>query len=206
MKRNHRFIRALGIVITAAALSSASSSAFAHCDGVDGPVAGAARRALDTGDAKHVLIWVQKDRSAEVTAAFEETMAARKAGGAARQLADRYFTETVVRVHRAGEGEPYTGLKPAGRDLGPAIPAADHALAHGTAEPVAHLVTEAVNAGVRDRFGDVAAKAQFDPKDVEAGRRYVAAYVDYLHYVERLYDAAKSAGAEHQAAASEHAH
>ena len=42
----------------------------------------------------------------------------------ARELADRYFFETLVRIHRAGEGAPYTGLKPAGRDLGPAVPAA----------------------------------------------------------------------------------
>ena len=49
----------------------------------------------------------------------------------ARELADLYFSETLVRCHRAGEGAPFTSLKPAGRNLGPAIPAGDKALETG---------------------------------------------------------------------------
>jgi hypothetical protein len=33
-----------------------------------------------------------------------------------------------TRLHRPGEGAPYTGLKPAGQDFGPVIPAAEHAI------------------------------------------------------------------------------
>jgi hypothetical protein len=70
-------------------------------------------------------------------------MKARHEGPASREVADRHFFETVVRLHRAGEGAPYTGLKPAGLDVGPVIPVAEHGLqvwAHGvylavTAEP-----------------------------------------------------------------------
>ena len=45
--------------------------------------------------------------------------------GYGKELSDQFFIKTLVRVHRAGEGAPYTGIRPAGTDLGPAIPAAD---------------------------------------------------------------------------------
>jgi len=203
MKRNG-FPRAAAVAL-AVSLALASTGAAAHCDGVDGPVAAAAGRALDDRDVSRALIWVKEDGAAEIRAAFDKALAARGSGAAAKALADGYFAETVVRVHRAGEGAPYTGLKPAGRDLGPAIPAADKALAGGSVEPVAHLLTDAVNAGMREHFRDVIEKSGYDRKDVEAGRRYVAAYVDYVHYVERVYEAGKKAGGEeHHAAASGH--
>jgi tetratricopeptide (TPR) repeat protein len=39
----------------------------------------------------------------------------------------------VVRIHRAGEGAPYTGLKPAGLSEGPIIPIAEKAIEIGIA-------------------------------------------------------------------------
>lgn len=115
--------------LTAAATIFIAAPATAHCDGLDGPVVAAARKALASGDPNPVLIWVQPKDEADVRRAFMEAVAVRKLNGQARELADRYFFETLVRVHRAGEGAPYTGLKPAGRDLGPAIPLADKAVA-----------------------------------------------------------------------------
>lgn len=91
-----------------------SSTASAHCDGMDGPVVKAARAALETHDPRLVLIWVQKKDEAEVRQAFQSTLAVRDLSPEAKELADRYFFETLVRLHRAGEGAPYTGLKPAG--------------------------------------------------------------------------------------------
>ncbi len=108
---------------------------FAHCDGMDGPVISAAKNALDTGDINLVLFWVQRKDEAELKKAFQKTMAVRKLNPEATELADMYFFETLVRIHRAGEGEPYTGIKPAGRDLGPAVPAADKAIADGKLNP-----------------------------------------------------------------------
>ena len=90
---------------------------FAHCDGLDGPVVKVAQKALETGNVNLVLIWVQKKDEGEVKKAFQKTLAVRKLNPQAKELADMYFFETLVRIHRAGEGEPYTGLKPAGRDL-----------------------------------------------------------------------------------------
>jgi hypothetical protein len=154
-----------------------------------------------------VLPWVRPDDEAEIRHAFEHAQAVRELGAKARSLADRHFLETLVRIHRAGEGAPFTGLKPAGLDLGPAVPAADRALTTGSPEAVAKLLLDAVGAGLRERFRAAAEKRSFDPNDVAAGRRFVEAYVPYVHYVEKLWEAATGAAHGHypeHAAAPQH--
>jgi hypothetical protein len=178
--RTHR-----GMLLAGALLACLwSERALAHCDSLDGPVVGAARDALQAKDVGRVLVWVQKADEPVIRAAFARTLAVRKLGPEAKDLADMYFFETLVRVHRAGEGEPYTGLKPAGRDIGPAIPAADRALQTGDVEPLVRLLTERVAAGVRDRFSEARSLRGYRKDDVEAGRRFVAAYVEFIHYAE----------------------
>ena len=105
-----------------------------HCDSMDGPVVGAARQALDTGNINLILAYVPESATAEVKSTFDKVTRARRTGCDAREVADLYFFETVVRLHRAGEGAPYTGLKPAGLDVGPVIPAAEKAIEIGSPE------------------------------------------------------------------------
>jgi hypothetical protein len=169
-----------------------SDKVFAHCDGLDGPVIKAAREALETGNVNLVLIWVKKDDEAAIDKAFKQALAVRKQGQEAKEMADMYFFETLVRMHRAGEGAPYTGLKPAGRDLGPAIPAADQALQDGSIEPVVKLLTGLVQDGVREHFKQAMDQKKFNKDDVEAGREYVETYVTFIHYVEGIYQATES--------------
>jgi hypothetical protein len=180
----------LGAAADGGALAAGGGLAFwglAHCDGLDGPVVTLARKALETGNVNLVLPWVRAEDEAEIRTAFERSRAARATGPAAREVADTHFFETLVRVHRAGEGEPFTGLEPAGRDLGPAVPAADRALATGDVEAVVALVGRAVEHSIRERFARAFAARRFDQDDVKAGRDYVAAYVSYVHFVEQLY-------------------
>lgn len=191
------------VALTAFALVSVPTGAAAHCDTLDGPVVAAARLALERGNVQPVLKWVKADAEAELRGAFQSTLAVRAAGGAARDLADRYFFETLVRLHRAGEGAPYTGLKPAG-SVEPPIAAADQALAQGSAERLGKMLGDHLAAGVRERFARVnEAKAGAD-QSPEAGRRYVAAYVEYVHYVEAVVQAVHGAGHAHAAAAAAH--
>lgn len=183
------------------------NSVLGHCDGMDGPVVKAAQKALATGNLNLVLVWVQQKDEAEIRKAFHQTVAVRKLGAEAGKLADLYFFETLVRIHRAGEGAPYTGLKPAGRDLGPAIPAADQAIANGSAEPLLKLLTGTMQEGLHQHFTRVMATKNFSPDDVQAGREYVEAYVVFLHYAEKVYEAAKHPARGHYAESGEtHVH
>ncbi|HJW34872.1 MAG TPA: DUF6448 family protein [Holophagaceae bacterium] len=192
--------------LTLAALLS-PLAAFAHCDTWDGPVVKAAQAALASGEVAPVLIWVRQADEPEIRQAFARAREVRKLGGEAQRMADQFFFETLVRVHRAGEGAPYTGLKPAGTDFGPALPAGDQALENGDLRPVWKLLSDRAHDGLHARF-EAARKAKaFKAGDLEAGRRYVAAYVTYIHYVEGLYEAAGAPahGAEGEAH-TPHAH
>jgi hypothetical protein len=195
MMRSRILLAAAAFVVAV----SVSGPASAHCDGLDGPVVSAARKALDSGDPNPVLIWVQPKDEAEVRRAFSEAVAVRKLSPQAREMADRYFFETLVRVHRAGEGAPYTGLKSAGRDLGPAIPLADKAVATGSEAELASFVSKEAEKGVRAKFAELQRKRNFKPDDLAAGREYVASYVTFIHYVEGLHEAVEAGAAGHYA-------
>jgi hypothetical protein len=173
-----------------------SLPAAAHCDTLDGPVVAAARKALDTGNVNLVLIWVQKKDEAEIRNHFQKTVAVRKVNAQARELADMYFFETLVRIHRAGEGAGYTGLKPSGK-IEPPIAAADKSIETGKLEGVAKLVSERMEQGLHRQFEDMMKKKNYNPNDIAAGRAFASAYVEYTHYVERLYDAGETLAPGH---------
>lgn len=183
-----RFLRSMtgAVALAAAGLMATALPAAAHCDGLDGPVVKAARQALSEGRVQPALAWVRATDEAEVREAFQRTLEVRRAGGSAMELADRWFFETLVRVHRAGEGAPYTGLKPAGQPLTPGVAAAERALAERSLDRVSPSLTAHVEEALRERFAAVQALAGHDPSDVEAARAYVAAYVEWVHFVEAL--------------------
>lgn len=161
-----------------------SSSISAHCDGMDGPVVKAAIKAIETGNVNYVIIWMQKADEEIIKNAFNKTLVVRKLNKEAKELADMYFYETVVRLHRSGEGEPYAGLKPAGRDLGPAIPAADSSILIESLVPLEKVLSNQIPDQIKDLFNDAISKKNYKVDDIEAGREFVKAYVQFIHFVE----------------------
>lgn len=167
-----------------------------HCDSMDGPVVTAARQALEMEDVNLILPYVKEDASADVKAAFQKALQARKVGPAAREVADLYFYETAVRLHRAGEGAPYTGLKPPGLDVGPVIPVAEKAIATGSADPLIRLLTDTLRHEVQHRFEHVQHLRAHKPEDVAKAREYVEAMLGLEVYSHHLYQAMKAAAHE----------
>lgn len=193
--------RVLMVLAGAAAVVTAGEVA-AHCDSVDGPVAADVRAATAAGDPTPILKWVPEEEEATVRDAFRRAAEVRRLGGAAEELADRWLLETVVRVHRAGEGAPYTGIEPAGR-IDPGIQLADRALAAGSPEMLVEAVGRHVTREVAERFARAAAARAVAEDSVASGREYVAAYVALMHTIEGLHAALASEPAVHghQAAA-----
>jgi len=184
------------ILILATLLVGAVAPVFVHCDTMDGPVVAAAKEALAAADVTPTLKWVAAGQEGEVRAAFGQTLAVRAEGPAAKELADMYFFETLVRLHRASEGEPYTGLKPAGA-VEAAVAAADEALARGAVDDLVAEVTGHVAAAIRERFERTMAAKAHAEDSVAAGREFVAAYVDFVHYVEGVAAGAEGGGHGH---------
>lgn len=192
-------IKILAATAVAVALLFTAQSAQAHCDSIDGPVATAAQKALDAGNVNLALPYAPTAAEAEIKAAFAQSLKVRGLGPDARALADRAFVETTVRLHRAGEGAAYTGLKPAGIDHGPAIPAAERAVDTGTPEPAQALLVEELEHGLHARFAAVeeTRKARKEPvaaSDVPGARARVSAELGFVTYVEGLRQAIHGVG------------
>ena len=170
-----------------------AGNAFAHCDTLDGPVVADARQALQAGDVTPVLKWVSKDQEGAIKAVYKHTLAVRQLGDEAKKLADTYFFETLVRIHRAGEGAPYTGLKPSS-SIDPAVALADKAIENGSVDQLANVLNTALKNGLTTRFDKVIDARKQANESVELGREYVEAYVQFTHFAEGIHGMIKGAG------------
>jgi len=191
-------VRQLWIAAVVALSLAIPQFAAAHCDTIDGPVVQDARKAIESKDITPVLKWVQPKDEHAIKTAFNKALAAK---GKHAEAAHLQFFAKLVKIHRAGEGAPFSGLKPAGA-VEPAVAEADKALASGSPDALVKLVTDDVAAGISERFAHAAAAYQHKDESVAQGREFVEAYVAFTHYVERLHMDATGKGAhdEHESA------
>lgn len=166
---------------------------------MDGPVVGAARKALDAGDASIILPWVHRQGEAEVRSAFERALRVRKLGGEAAALAELWFFETAVRVHRAGEGAAYTGLKPAGLPVGPVLPLAEEALETGSAKKLIDFLSGTIAEEVNEKLAHAMEAKKHAGEGVEAAREHVQAMLALELWSHHLYEYVKSREARAEA-------
>ena len=163
-------------------------SVFAHCDTMGGPVVKDAKVALEKKDATSVLKWVSKKKETEVRAAFEVALAERIKSPEAKEKADMKFFETLARIHREEEGEPFTGMKPADA-IEPIEAEADKALEVGSVDNLIDEMSKHLSDSVKERFERALDKKKHMNDSIEDGRAYVESYVEYLHYVEGIHKA-----------------
>ena len=196
MKTKHLMFAVLGALVLLAAAMLSPARSYAHCDTLAGPVVTTARASLENDDVTPLLKWVRPEDEKEIRTAFQKTLIVRTKGPEAKALADMYFFETLVRIHRAGEGAPYTGLKP-GAAIDPAVALADKALESGNSDKLVDVLTGAMDSGIRDRFRKVLDKQKHADESVAAGREFVESYVIFTHYVEGLHGLIKGEGGHH---------
>ena len=158
-----------------------------HCDALDGPVVTAARAALDSGQASDVLPFVSIEGEPEVQSMFDAVLPVHAAGGPAAALADALFFETVVRVHRAGEGAAYTGLKPAGLDVGPVIPLAEQAVQDLDASGLVAFLATTIERQLNERMARLRVLHTARDGSVATERAYVQAMLDFEVFSHRVY-------------------
>jgi hypothetical protein len=164
-----------------------TNTASAHCDSMEGPVVKASQKALETGNISYVLIWIQAKDEKEIKEMFDKVNKVRSLGHEAKELADMYFFETIVRLHRISEGEGYTGLKPIGYKPEKGIEDADIAVETNSIDKLLSSLNKKHHAKIKEYFAALQSKKNYKVNDVEDGREYVEAYVHFIHYIETLY-------------------
>ncbi len=172
---------------------SVINSAFAHCDSMDGPVITEAKNALAKGDVTPLLKWVPAADEEKIKVVFDQVIPVRNLGSQAQELADRQLFATLVEVHRASEGAPYSGIKPAG-GIDPAVMAADLALENGNIDDLVARITHKFEENVRERFTTALQTKARSEESIVDGREFVKEYVQYVHYVEAVHNAVAAAG------------
>lgn len=172
------------LVMALAIVAAVPTMAFAHCDTVDGPTVGDAKKAIETNNVNYVLKWVAPENEEDIRKVFDLAMKARKDGPEAQELADNYLFENLVRIHRAGEGAPFTGVKPSGTAIDEVVLAADKSIEVGNLSPLEGLIPKEKMPELEERFEKAMALKDYDVNDVEAGREYIEAYVSYFKFAE----------------------
>jgi hypothetical protein len=184
-------MKTLASFVVASGLVLGVSDARAHCDSVDGPVAKAIQKALETGNINLVLPYAPATAEAELKTTFAEARKVRDLGPDARKLADRSFMETAIRLHRAGEGAGFTGLKPAGIDYGPMIVAAERSLETGDLQSVKSVLLEEIDHVLGERLAHIRElrKVSSEPTNyaqVAAARDRISAELGFITFAEGL--------------------
>src|SRR5690606_39317327 len=82
----------------------ASISGFAHCDSYDGPVIKDALKALDQNNVQLVLKWIEPQQEMEIIPLFDKTYRLKSGDKQVYSIVEKYFLETLVRLHRETEG------------------------------------------------------------------------------------------------------
>jgi hypothetical protein len=168
-----------------------ASQAFAHCDSYDGPVIKDALKAFKQNNVSLVLKWVNAEHEQEIRSLFDKTVKIKKTSDKEiSQIIETHFLETLVRLHREGEGEPYTGLKPAG-SVTPVIQMADASIENKSADVLVTKLKAHIEKDIREKYQLLQELSKTKDESVEKGRAYVAAYVSYTHTLEGLEGALK---------------
>ncbi len=176
---------------------------MAHCDTMDGPLIKDAQKALESKSISPVLKWIKEEDEEEITKMFEQVLVFSLKNPELTKMLEMYFLETVTRVHRKGEGAPYTGLKPAGYPIDPIIKKGDLSLETGSAEEVAELLSKEIKKEILKRFEKALKLKNKADEDPDIGRHYIEAYADYIHLIEHLHKLLKSPSEHHS---KKHAH
>lgn len=174
----------LGFITAMAIILMLPMTASAHCDTMDGPTVVDAKKAMEENNINYVLKWVQPDYEEEIKQVFELSMKVKDLSPETKEIAEKYFFSELIRVHRTGEGAPFTGLKPSGTPIDEKVQAADESIAVGNLSPMEGLIEEDKMPELEERFNNAMALKDFDVNDVEAGREYIEAYVKFFKFAE----------------------
>ncbi|MFA5647778.1 MAG: DUF6448 family protein [Bacteroidales bacterium] len=176
----------LSMVIVSLFMMFSSLSASAHCDSYDGPTIKDAMKALETNNVNLILKWINAEQEKEIIPLFNKTYALKSIDSEVYLIVEKYFLETLVRLHRETEGAPYTGLKPAGT-AEKIVQLSDQALENKDIDSLLGRLNNHISNAIREKYDKVAALDKVKNDSPAKGREYVEAYVDYTHTLEAIH-------------------
>jgi zinc transport system ATP-binding protein len=129
---------------------------------MDGPTVADGYKAIETGNVNYILKWVPPEDEKEMADIFDLAMKVRELSPEAKELSEKYLFDSLVRMHRAAEGAPFTGVKPSGTPIDEKVMAADEAILTGDLSKLEAMMKEEKLPELRERFDNVMLKKDFD--------------------------------------------
>jgi nucleoid-associated protein YgaU len=183
--KSRKLVTTFAAAIVAVGIMAVSPlTASAHCDTMDGPTVADGMKSLESGNVNYAMKWVQPDYTQELTDAFNLSLKVKDLSPEGKEIAEKYFYDTLVRIHRAGEGAPFDGVKPHGTPIDEKVLAADKSIEAGNLSPLDGMIEEEKAAELEERFEKVMALKDFDVNNVKEGREYIEAYVKFFKFAE----------------------
>jgi len=158
-----------------------------HCDRNDGPVTRAAKRALETGNAQHILIWIQEDSENTVKNLLEKACCERTTRNDAHNNTVDWYFGTVSRLHSAYHGTHNLNISTKTPEEKAIILLVERACESGNFEDLSPVIPDDCTGEMRQYFDDVMKMRNFDKKNSAAGRVYVSAVVNFITFVYHLH-------------------
>lgn len=191
--RKSSFRPILSMVIVSLFMIFSSLSASAHCDSYDGPTIKDAMKALETNNVNLVLKWINAEQEKEIIPLFNKTYALKSGDREVYAIVEKYFLETLVRLHRETEGAPFTGLKAAGTTE-KIVQLSDQAIADKDIDSLLGRLNNHIGNAIRTKYDKVAALDKVKNDSPAKGREFVEAYVDYTHTLEAIHGIIEQGG------------
>lgn len=151
----------------------------------NGPVMSAAKKALETGKAHHILIWIPEASENTLKNLLEKACCERRIQtDGYDHIIDWYFA-TVRRFHSVGYGPRNLNISLKTLEEKTIISLVERACESGNFEEIAMVIPDIPAGELRQQFNDVMKKRNYDVENIAAGRVYVSEFTDFIAFVNR---------------------
>jgi len=150
------------------------------------PVMSAAKKALETGKAHYILIWIPEESENTLKNLLEKvccTLNTQKDGN--DHIVDWYF-ETIKRLHSGYYGSRNLNIPTKTPEEKTIIFLVERACESGNFEVITTIIPDTPAGEMRQRFNDVMKKRNYTVENITDGRVYVSAFTDFIAFVNSL--------------------
>jgi hypothetical protein len=146
----------------------------------------AAMRALETGEAHYILIWIPEASENTLKNLLEKAYYERYTQKNARtHIVDWYFT-TVNNYHSGYYGPRNLDISTKTPEEKMIISLVERAFESGNFEEIGTIIPDTPTGEMRQRFDDVMKMRDYHVENIAAGRVYVSAFTDFIEFVNNL--------------------
>lgn len=146
----------------------------------------AAERALETGNANHILIWIPEESERTLRNLLERACCERRIQKDANNPVIRWYFNTIRHLHAAYCGHQNLDISTKTPEERKIISIAERACESGNFDEITTVVQNASWGEMRQRFQDLMKIRQYDAENIAAGRAYVSAFIAFIVHANKV--------------------